>query len=635
MIRIAISPSRRDVVFDYEGPPNTGWREIRALLFAAEGRLEYQGLVVPILGFRRIAVDIANIITAYGLPLEYDEAVESLFRHQLEEIEARQRAVTDPDFTLSPEEVQAAISASGRFTRCLINHQLRDIGRLLHLHHGANFSVPGAGKTTALLAIYEAGRVISELDKLLVVSPKNAFISWEDEIRECYDPSRLPQVARLGGGAQGTESILSRDPEIALLTYHLLPNVLDIVRNWAGNHSTHIVLDESHRIKGGLGRTIASSAIRLADVAQRRDILSGTPLPHSPEDLRAQFDFLWPGQRILPQFRMTPESPIEIVVQVQERVSPLYVRTTKQELNLPPLTILHTSVNLGPLQRELYDILRSEARRLASGMSIMDRRFFRELGRHVVRLLQAASNPMLLTHGDLFEEEYLEETPQGVRVWELFREIARYEQPAKVRATIDRTREIISEDSHNKVLIWSSFVRNILSLEQLLSEFNPVILYGAVGTGSEEDLNTREGRIRRFHDDETCRVMIANPAAGGEGVNLHNACHFALYLDRTYNAAHYLQSVDRIHRLGLPQDVETIVEIFEAHDTIDHNVTTRLNSKLDVMAQILNDPELLTLSYAPEDVMERVEFPGGIEPGDVEHIVDHLLERNLAFNTRN
>lgn len=62
-------------------------------------------------------------------------------------------------------------------------------------------------------------------------------------------------------------------------------------------------------------------------------------------------------------------------------------------------------------------------------------------------------------------------------------------------------------------------------------------------------------------------VMVANPAAASEGVSLHRVCHHAIYLDRTFNAAHYLQSEDRIHRFGLPKDQETIVEIVECEES--------------------------------------------------------------------
>jgi SNF2 family DNA or RNA helicase len=117
--------------------------------------------------------------------------------------------------------------------------------------------------------------------------------------------------------------------------------------------------------------------------------------------------------------------------------------------------------------------------------------------------------------------------------------------------------------------------------------------------------------------------MIANPAACGEGISLHKACHHAIYLDRTFNAAHYLQSVDRIHRLGLSQDEVTRIDILEAKDTIDSRVANRLKAKIDSMSLILNDPGLAALAYDPLDVVE--EFPAGIQPEDVEQIMDHLV----------
>ena len=112
-----------------------------------------------------------------------------------------------------------------------------------------------------------------------------------------------------------------------------------------------------------------------------------------------------------------------------------------------------------------------------------------------------------------------------------------------------------------------------------------------------------------FHSDPSCRVMIANPAACGEGISLHKACHHAIYLDRTFNAAHYLQSIDRIHRLGLGEDIVTRIEILEAFRTIDSRVASRLKAKIDSMSMILNDPGLAALAYDPLDVVE--EFPAG------------------------
>ena len=92
-----------------------------------------------------------------------------------------------------------------------------------------------------------------------------------------------------------------------------------------------------------------------------------------------------------------------------------------------------------------------------------------------------------------------------------------------------------------------------------LSEYQPAIVHGGVAD--------RDGQLDRFRSDADCHVLLANPAAIGEGISLHQVCHDAIYLERTFNAGHYLQSVDRIHRLGLKPDAETRVTILSSAGT--------------------------------------------------------------------
>ncbi len=575
-VLLTLRDAGRRVQLDVRGLDASAVTQLEHALLLSGAKPHAGGFTLPAIQFRRSASEMARLLQ--GLPVELDTGVEHLLRTQLSEVQARQSAehALRP---LSAEEVQQRLQAGGRFQRTMNDRQVENLGRLLALHHGANFSVPGAGKTSTLLAVYEVLRNMDRVDRLLVVAPKNAFISWDEEVESCYHNDLRPAVRRLTGGTSGVHSILDEDPEIALITYQLLPNVVEQVKTWAKRHDTLVALDESHRIKSGWLAVTASAALDLADAAIRRDILSGTPLPQSPEDLRPQFEFLWPGQRILPDMRVLTEAPPEQLAEVERAVRPLYVRTTKEQLDLPELHVDSRPVELGPLQRELYDLLRSEAARVASGMRIHDVRFFRALGRHVVRLLQAAVNPMLLTQGELVDGNAIEPLPEGTRAWELLRDLARYEQPAKVRWVLQRTERLVADGQ--KVLIWTQFVMNVRSLERLLAGHGAVVLYGEVPTGDEDDPETREFRIRAFHEDPDTKVMIANPAAAGEGISLHMACHHALYLDRSFNAAHYLQSVDRIHRLGSVYEPE--VEIPEAADTIDGRVAERLSKKVRAM----------------------------------------------------
>lgn len=622
------------IQFEHEGPEEilvspkqiSGgiWAEISSLLFSYGASPSAKGFVLTVHSLRLVAHDLGALLARHEIEAAYDSPVRFLLETHLQEFGARIEAQRDPS-SISPSEVLSLVSASGRFRRELTRTQIRDLGRLLKLAHGANFSVPGAGKTTTLFAAYEASRGRELVDALLVVAPKNAFLSWEDELAACYpDQSERPTIARIAGGPSQALQALAEDPEIALITYQFLPNVLDAVRSWARRHRIHVVLDESHRIKAGTSGVYAFSALQLTGVATRRDVLTGTPLPNSPEDLRAQLEFLWPGQQILPEQRLKAEESTELLDQVQRSVSSLYVRTTKQELRLPALDLVPIPVVLGRLQRELYELLRSEAKRLAAGFSPLDVRLLRRLGAHVLKLLQAASNPLLLAAAEEVDVEAEDGSWNGV--WELLREIARTEKPAKITKAVELAERALDEHEEAKVLIWTSFVQNVLALERLLERYGPVTLYGAIATGSDEDADTREGRIRRFHTDPGCRVLIANPAACGEGISLHKACHYAIYVDRTFNAAHFLQSIDRIHRLGLADDIVTRVEVLEARRTIDTRVATRLKAKIDSMSVILNDPGLAALAYDPLDVVE--EFPAGIQPEDVEEIMDHIVQRD-------
>lgn len=127
-------------------------------------------------------------------------------------------------------------------------------------------------------------------------------------------------------------------------------------------------------------------------------------------------------------------------------------------------------------------------------------------------------------------------------------------------------------------------------------------IHGGVDAGDEDENDTREWKIKQFHENPEKMVLVANPAAASEGISLHKVCQNAIYIDRSFNAAHYLQSEDRIHRLGLREDQHPEVEILECRSSIDQVIDRRLRSKIDLMAQSLNDVSLNvdTIHYDPD-----------------------------------
>jgi SNF2 family DNA or RNA helicase len=152
-----------------------------------------------------------------------------------------------------------------------------------------------------------------------------------------------------------------------------------------------------------------------------------------------------------------------------------------------------------------------------------------------------------------------------------------------------------------------------------------------VDAGDEDDDETREGKIKLFHDDRNTMVMVANPAAASEGISLHRVCHHAMYLDRTFNAAHYLQSEDRIHRFGLAADQVTIIEIVECEETVDETVLERLDYKIKQMAAALEDSALGVdpIALDPNDIEDYDYYSVGLKDEDIQALLRDL-EKGFA-----
>jgi len=595
--------------------------ELKIVCSSLSNNYSYDGLIflLPWFELKRGLTSIAYIRKKYDLNIKYDDFAKQLV---VEAVNDRRSIKTKQSAIEIDGALLDQILKESNFSRKLTIEQKRDTLFLLKLKHGANFSVPGAGKTTTILAAHIVLKHFGIVSKLFVVAPINAFISWEDEVAEIFGRNTLI-VERIQRNHFEDSFLLERsNPDIILVNYEKLRKDVSKLIPFFLNHRIHLILDESHRIKSGINNISYSQIIKLADLANRRDILSGTPMPQSYRDLEPQFDFLWPGENIISS--QTTNKNEDILPKVNETIDGLFVRTTKNELGLDDPVINYRTIPMGKIQSELYRLFKSEAARVISGMDKPSVYNFRRIGKSVVKLLQAATNPILLTGRDEYDEETLP-IPQNREFWELLEDFQKYEKPVKIEYLRKLVKETIEKNPTNKVLIWSYFVRNILILKKLLQNYNPVVIYGGVPSGSDEDESTREYQIRQFHENPECKVMIANPQACGEGISLHKVCHHAIYLDRNFNAAYFLQSIDRIHRLGLEEGTTTKIEILIAENSIDEILIGRINEKIKAMGSVLEDPYLDSLAYDPADI--SIEDEIGIDGVDFELIKKHVTQK--------
>lgn len=483
--------------------------------------------------------------------------------------------------------------------RDLRDFQVENLGKLAALAHGANFSVPGAGKTTVAYALHALQRSAGRVNKLLVVAPLSAYGAWEEDAVEVLSPA--PRVVRMTGPTVP-------NGDVVLVNYQRLPQALAALSGWATRHQVHLVVDEAHRAKRGAAGEWGRALMALAPLAVRRDILTGTPAPNHPRDLVALLDFLWPSRRAsqrIPRAALRPDPSNSAIGVISSAIAPFFVRTNKAQLNIPEATIRALPVEMGPLQAAIYEALRN---RYAGTLDVdvHDRAAFARMGEVTMYLLQAASSPRLLrTSADPARAYRFPPLaiPPGSRLAQMLEDYADHEVPAKVEAV---SRIVAANaDAKRKTLVWSNFPDNLLDLQQQLAGLQPAIVYGGIPSVDEETATegqvTREREIERFRNDDACKVLLANPAALSEGVSLHHHCNDAVYMDRTFNAGQYLQSLDRIHRLGLEDDTITNITILTATGTIDEHVNRRVQVKAERLGDMLADENLSRMALPDEE----------------------------------
>jgi SNF2 family DNA or RNA helicase len=289
----------------------------------------------------------------------------------------------------------------------------------------------------------------------------------------------------------------------------------------------------------------------------------------------------------------------------------LFTRTTKTELNLPHVRARARVLDFPPHHKEIYSALIGQMREDAA-RSDGD---LEALGRIIMYLLMAATSPALLKKGGSKYEplQYRVpalQPPPGSPLAKLLEDLPNYELSPKYTEAV----KIVAANAAvgRKTLVWSTFIRSLSTLEAMLKPYRPAMVRG--GTLNRDD------QLKRFREDADCMVLLSNPATLGEGISLHHVCHDAVYIDRDFAAGRYLQSLDRIHRLGLAPDTVTNITVLITANTIDEHVDRRLDDKLTFLGRILDDPAVVELG----DLEEEAALSPGMSASDISALLGHL-----------
>jgi SNF2 family DNA or RNA helicase len=572
--------------------------------------------------------EIQSLLSKYNYTFQFTENTQkelqsfSKEEENFETLSENARAIRNNEFN----ENQSLVSQFNEFQKVLktsLKRPLYPLQLLSSFHmafaqNSCNFAVPGAGKTSIVYGAYAYLKSLPKedsrhVDRLLVVGPLSSFAPWENEFFECF--GYKPTSFRMSGNndisvKQKLEHLYSpNSPELTLIFHGGVDRFQNDIIDFLKRNKTMVVVDEAHRIKNPEG-IWGRSVTEISKEALSRVVLTGTPVPNGYQDIFNLYKFIYPFKfKEILKFHYhnledmtnnnSPES--QRVQELKDNISPYFIRIKKSDLKLPPVEEKYISIEMDSHQREIYDFIEAQylpdfkVNNSATVKDILNRA-------RLIRLRQASTNPSLLskTLRDSLENDELNgefdpnaiftaDTDEFINDSEFFSKIINYhsfETPKKFKSILSLLLEEIFPNN-GKVIIWTIFIQNAKELANYLTQNNikSKLLIGEIPQ------DEREKTIKAFNDPSNIdfNVIIANPFSVAESISLHKGCHNAVYLERDYNCSNFLQSKDRIHRVGLDENQLTKYFYLLSKDSIDEVINDRLRLKIERMEQMIND----------------------------------------------
>lgn len=488
--------------------------------------------------------------------------------------------------------------------RKLREQQMRDAFYMYTMKKCSNFSVPGSGKTSSVLAVFAYLSRVEKVNKLVMIGPKNSFKSWKDEFKICFQDKKKLELFNIQDykNIKEKKEALSyevKGKNLLLFNYEGLSGISNELCKIMDD-KTLLVFDEVHKIKA-IGGKRAEDALKIANFSNYTIALTGTPIPNSYLDLKNILEVLY-KEEYQEHFgfdesmlKNPDESDIE---EINKRIQPFFCRTTKEKLGVPkPNENIIIESHSSSLENKLFKIILSKFRKNQFGL--------------MIRLLQLQSNPKLLLKklDDSDFRNILDMTATEEKIdfvdysSEIKDEILKINNSQKFESCLNLINNLQLENK--KVIVWCVFVDSILKLEKNLKKLGVEVttIYGNI------EQTERDERLENFKNGKI-QVLLTNPHTLAESVSLHHTCHDAIYFEYSYNLVHLLQSKDRIHRLGLTDNQYTQYYFIQNNFTksdddffnLDKKIYQRLMEKEETMINAIENNALEKVTTNREDV---------------------------------
>ena len=427
------------------------------------------------------------------------------------------------------------------------------------------FDEQGTGKTFMGLGLIHHMFMTGRVNQLLVFCPSSMTGEWVERLSSVNAlSSKIKGLVSLHEAGENIHNTCSRSVGI-VTNYHQASANAQVLATWAHRAlsnsdaaRTLLIIDESFFVKNDEAQ-MSQAVMAIREHCSYGLVLCGTPAPNRPDDIVHQFNIADLGAT-LGLYRPTDDDHRnleELSARIDEGGA--FLRRLKKDVlsDLPVKSFRIVRLAMTELHHLEYDKVKRSYRadliNLGSGQFGSKFHTFLERRMMLIRLCAF---------------------PDGNLV------------PSSANAKFNALKEILEDVCLNglrKLIIWSSYKDSLKEIERLVSGMG--ITLGRID-GSVEP-QERTAIVKAFQETATPQVIIANPSAAGAGLTLHAASH-AVYMSYPSQAAHFLQSIDRIHRRGQSAN-ETVFHLLVFDKTIEEKELTRLFRKESTQADLLGD----------------------------------------------
>jgi hypothetical protein len=160
----------------------------------------------------------------------------------------------------------------------------------------------------------------------------------------------------------------------------------------------------------------------------------------------------------------------------------------------------------------------------------------------------------------------------------------------EVRVSLTELLDELGAAHQEKVLIFGIYNKSIEAMAEWFSDFNPAVVYGK----SDSKKN-----VKKFLNDDTCRLMIAHYKSGGVGLNLQDVCRYVICVEPTSVPGEFLQAVERVYRKG--QKKHVTFYIFRVLGTVWPKMVDSMRGKMALIKNVQVDRSEMLSELLGED----------------------------------